>query len=92
MKKETSFGNDFYIYLVGNDLLTFSEAISHDASLWKEAIKLEIESIKKCNTWVLVYLPLGSKCMGCKWIFKRIYNLDRTIEKYNAKLVAKGYT
>ncbi|XP_070055248.1 uncharacterized protein [Nicotiana tomentosiformis] len=38
-RKEKSFGNDFYTYLVDNDPLTYSETISSsDASFWKEAI------------------------------------------------------
>jgi len=35
-RKETSFGNDFYIYLVENEPQTFCEAISSsDAKFWK---------------------------------------------------------
>ena len=33
----------------------------------------------------------GSKPIGCKWIFKRKLKPDGSINKYKAKLVAKGY-
>ena len=91
-RKETSFGNDFYTYLVDNDPITISEAFaSPEASFWKEAVKSEFDSISNCNTWVLVDLPHGAKAIGCKWIFKRKYNPDGSIEKYKARLVAKGF-
>ena len=30
--------------------------------------------------------------MGCKWIFSIKYKADRSIDRYKAGLVAKGYT
>ena len=66
-RKETSFGNDFYTYLVDNDPIKISEAFaSAEASFWKEAVKSEFDSISNCNTWVLVDLPPGAKAIGCK--------------------------
>ena len=92
-RKETSYGNYFYIYLVGNEPLSFSEAISAlDAKQWDKAIRTKIDSIKKNNTWTLVDLPKGEKPIGCKWIFKKIYHSDGSIEKYKARLVAKGFS
>jgi len=71
-RKKTSFGDDFYIYLVGNELLSFLKVISGpDAKHWDKATRTEIDSIKKNNTWTLVDLPKGAKPIGCKWIFKK---------------------
>ena len=47
-----------------------------EASLWKEAINNEIESIMQNHTWELVDLPPGSKPLGYKWIFKRKMKID----------------
>ncbi|XP_070030752.1 uncharacterized protein [Nicotiana sylvestris] len=92
-RKEKSFDNDFYTYLVDNDPLTYSEAISsYDASFWKEAIDVELDSILQNKTWILVDLPPGAKPIGCKWIFKKKPNPDGFIDKYKARLVAKGFT
>ena len=37
-------------------------------------------------------LPKGAKRIGCKWIFKKKYHLNGSIEKYKARLVWKGFT
>jgi len=80
---EKSFGDDFYTYLIEDDPLSFSKAISSiDANLWEQAIRIEIDSIKKNNKWTLVYLPEGANSIGCKWIFKRKYNPGGSIDKY----------
>ena len=72
--------------------ISFTKAISSfDAFSWEQAIKIEIDSIKKNNTQTLVDLPQGTKPIGCKWIFKKKYNLDGSIDKYKARLVAKGF-
>ncbi|GKC91188.1 zinc finger, CCHC-type containing protein, partial [Tanacetum coccineum] len=43
------------------------------------------------NTWVLADLPPGCKPLGCKWIFKRKLKVNRTIEKFKARLVIQGF-
>ena len=47
---------------------------------------------KKNATWELCNLPKNKKPGGCKWVYKVKYNSDDTIERYIARLVAKGYT
>ncbi|GKB07087.1 zinc finger, CCHC-type containing protein [Tanacetum coccineum] len=74
------------------DLRTYDEAMqSRDAAFWKEAIDDEIGSIMENNTWVLSDLPPGCKPLGCKWIFKRKMKVDRTIDKFKARLVIQGF-
>ena len=92
-RKEVSFGDDFYTYLIENEPSSYFEAISSlDELLWKEAIKTELDYILKNQTWVLVDLSLGAKPICYKWIFKRKYFPDGSIEKYKARLVAKGFS
>ena len=45
-RKEVSFGDDFYTYLIENELSSYSEVISSlYALLWKKAIKIDLDSI-----------------------------------------------
>ena len=92
-RKEFSFGNEFYTYLIEDEPSSYTEAISStEALFWKDAIKTELDSILKNQTWELVDLPSGEKPIGHQWIFKRKYFPDGSIEKYKARLVAKSFS
>ena len=56
-----------------------------------EAINDEMDSIMGTNTSVFKDLPLGRKSIGCKWIFRKKMNIDGTIDKFKARLVAQGF-
>ncbi|CAL9016699.1 unnamed protein product [Prunus brigantina] len=73
-----------------NDPVLFEEAVK-DAK-WKVAMDVEIEAIKKNDTWELTDLPIGAKKVGVKWVYKTKLNENGEVEKYKARLVAKGYT
>ena len=75
--------------VINNEPWDFNEA--REIKVWVDACKEEIRSIEKNNTWTLVELPKGFKPIGLKWIFKIKRNADKSISKYKAKLVAKGY-
>ena len=72
-----------------NDPIAFEEAYREDK--WKKAMKEEINSIRKNDTWELTTLPEGHNAIGVKWIFKTKKNAEGEIEKHKARLVAKGY-
>jgi hypothetical protein len=77
---------------IKEDPKTFKEAMaSRDVAFWKEAINDEMDSIVSNNTWILVDLPSGSKPIGCKWMFRRKYNTDGSLQTFKARLVAKGF-
>ena len=44
------------------------------------------------ETWKIVKRPYGCKSIGCKWVFKEKLRPDGTIERYKARLMAKGCT
>ncbi|GJS94691.1 ribonuclease H-like domain, reverse transcriptase, RNA-dependent DNA polymerase [Tanacetum coccineum] len=58
---------------------------------WIEAMKDELDSINRNNTWKLTSLPPGHKAIGLKWVFKTKRDADGKIIKHKARLVAKGY-
>lgn len=52
-------------------------------------MKDEISFIEKNNVWELIDLLKDWKAIGCKWVLKKKY---KALDKYNARLVAKGFT
>ena len=71
----------------------YQEAIDDtDSEKWKKAMKEEMDSLAKNNTWDVVELPEGRSVVGCKWVFKLKRKVDGSIERYKARLVAKGYS
>lgn len=72
---------------------TYEEAINGpDAREWKLAIAKQLEALLSNGTWQVASLPPGRKPVTCKWVFKIKYNSDGTIDKYKARLVARGFT
>jgi hypothetical protein len=69
---------------------TFKQACKTDC--WKEAMKSELAALELNRTWSIVELPTGKNPIGCKWVYKIKYNVDGSIERYKARLVARGYT
>ena len=65
---------------------------SPDSNKWKEAMKLEMESIARNNVWTLVEPPRDRKPISCKWVFKKKIGSDGSVCSYKARLVAQGFT
>lgn len=80
---------NFALYISSDDPMNFSEAEKEHK--WKEAMKIEIQSIEKNHTWELVKLPSHAKKIGAKWVFKIKLNEEGKVERCKARLVAKGY-
>jgi hypothetical protein len=59
---------------------------------WCNAMMEELEALRKNRTWELTYLPEGKKAVGCKWIYTVKQNPDGKVERYKARLVARGYS
>ena len=70
-----------------SDPTTFEEAVKKEE--WRKAMKEEIKSIEKNETWELMDLPKEKKAIGLKWVFKTKFNADGSIQKHKARLVAK---
>ena len=51
----------------------------------------EIHSIEKNKTWELATLLKCQKAIAVKWVYKIKRGIDGSIERYRARLVAKGY-
>ena len=72
---------------------TFEEAMQRDDSAeWKAAMDLEMKAMMDNGTWDMVPLPPGAHVMGCKWVLSKKRNSDGSLDRYKARVVAKGYT
>nr|GEW05446.1 ribonuclease H-like domain, reverse transcriptase, RNA-dependent DNA polymerase [Tanacetum cinerariifolium] len=86
--------NDLYknteeLLLAEDEPKNYKEASSDKK--WIEAMKAELDSINRNNTWKLTTLPKGHNAIGLKWVFKTKRGANGNIIKHKARLVAKGY-
>ncbi|GKC98588.1 putative RNA-directed DNA polymerase [Tanacetum coccineum] len=61
-------------------------------SKWDEAMNNKMEALNRNGTWEITEFPKGRKPMGCKWIFKIKYRSNGEVERYKARLFAKGFS
>ncbi|RVW93337.1 Retrovirus-related Pol polyprotein from transposon RE1 [Vitis vinifera] len=69
---------------------TIQEALK--ISEWKKEVQDEIDALEKNGTWTITDLPVGKRPVGCKWIFTIKYKADGSVERFKARLVARGFT
>ncbi|KAM1256948.1 hypothetical protein EV1_030743 [Malus domestica] len=69
---------------------TFEEA--SQSSEWMKAMKEEIDALQQNQTWDLVPKPRDVKSISCKWVYKIKRRPDGSIERYKARLVARGFS
>ncbi|KAG7559405.1 Integrase catalytic core [Arabidopsis thaliana x Arabidopsis arenosa] len=69
---------------------TYEEAIQHQ--VWRDAIAAERQAMEHNHTWEEVELPRGKKAVTSKWVFTIKYKSNGDIERYKARLVARGFT
>ncbi|KAG5371918.1 Retrovirus-related Pol polyprotein from transposon TNT 1-94 [Yarrowia sp. C11] len=75
--------------------VTFQQAIKSPArKLWQEAMGEEMKQIHKNDVFDLIKVeevPKGAKLISAKWVYDIKYGLDGGIERYKARLVARGF-
>ena len=59
---------------------------------WFAAMKEELDALRKNKTWELTSLPRGKNAVSCKWVYTVKQNPEGKIERYKARLVARGYS
>ena len=72
---------------------TGKEAINSFArGKWEKAMANEMQSLKENNVYQLVDRPKGKKVVKSKWVFRVKTDQKGEVEKYKARVVAKGYS
>lgn len=69
---------------------TFEEAIQIPE--WKKAMAEEIAALQQNQTWELVPKPKDANPISCKWVYKIKHNTNGSIERFKARLVARGFS
>ncbi|KAI5348776.1 hypothetical protein L3X38_001663 [Prunus dulcis] len=67
----------------------YAEAAQDKA--WVKALEDELQMIENNGTWELVDRPTEKPVIGVKWVYKTKLNLDGSVQKNKARLVAKRY-
>ncbi|KAM2542931.1 hypothetical protein TB2_022311 [Malus domestica] len=75
-----------------NLLLTKKELFSTAKEKWITAMEEEMSSMDKNTVWELVDLLFRRETIGNKWVLKIKRKANGSIDKYKARLMAKGYT
>ena len=57
--------------------------------IWVDAMVEEYESIIKNGAWEIVPIPVGKSMVGSRWIYKMKQAAYGSVEKYNARFVAR---
>lgn len=59
---------------------------------WKAAIEKELQDLQANGTWEVVRRPVGEKMISSKWVFKIKFNSRGELERFKARLVARGFS
>lgn len=59
---------------------------------WQEDIPAELQSLEANKTWSVVERPKDTNVVSSKWVLRIKKNAASEIEKYKARLVARGFT
>ena len=89
-----TFTLDFQLFMTSLHKQTEPKCYSQASqnSRWIEAMNEEMEALNECQTWEVVPRPRDKNVVGSKWVYKIKYKPDGSIDRYKARLVARGFT
>jgi hypothetical protein len=100
-ERRPAISDDYMMYMyedtndigIETDPSSFKEAMkSRHSFKWLDAMKDEMKSMSTNDVWDLVEIPKGAKTVGCMWVYKTKQDSKGNIERFKARLMAKGFT
>jgi Reverse transcriptase (RNA-dependent DNA polymerase) len=70
--------------------VTYEEAAKKDK--WRKAMEEEMTKLRQNQIWGLVPKLEGVKQISCKWVYEIKIRANSLIERYKARLVARGFS
>jgi hypothetical protein len=65
---------------------------SPDWPEWAKAVNAVLTMLEQMGTWELADAPENRKPIMNKWVFMKKYNKEGDLQKYKARLVARGFS
>ena len=78
-----------FVLITEVEPVEFEKAVTNEK--WLKAMKEEINSIERNQTWELVDPPQYKKPISLKWVYKVKVNPKGEVVKYKVRLVEKGF-
>jgi len=78
------------LYSPSSEPFSFSDADRY--AVWHNAICDEIIAFRENRTWSLVPFYPSMNVVGSRWVYRIKRRVDGSIERYKARLVARGFT
>lgn len=83
----------FFVAFMIGEPQSYNQAVKcAERKKWLIAMKEEYNALIKNKTWTLVNRPKNEKLIDNKWVFKVKKNPDDSVDRYKARLVARGFT
>lgn len=92
VKKPKRFSNYVALMtkLIDEEPSTYEEGASQ--KVWKEAMNEEYQLVMKNDAWEIVPRLEDKSVVTSKWIYKIKHAVDGSIDKYKARLMARGFS
>jgi hypothetical protein len=96
--RRLAISNDYEVFVseeiqMEGDPTSFEEVMRNaHSSKWLDAMEDEMRSMSVNKVWDLEEIPKGAKTVGYKWVYKTKCDSNGNIERFKARLMAKGFT